>query len=293
MTRHPQTGCRRGLVRAAMLLSLTMPAAALAQSGVTTQKEPPATRKTDLPAAADLFARHVEALGGEQALRKLTSMHMTGQFEMPAGGIDAEMHVYQHAPNKTLVVIDIPGMGVIRRGFDGNVGWSLNPMEGPSLIEGKELAEIVEESDFYGELNYKKRYKSMETVDRKEFNGVTCHVVEAVTQTDMPRTIFFDVESGLQVGQEAMTETQMGSLKAITLMNDYKQFGDIRMPAKVVTKLPDVGMEQFFTITAVDFNKTPASEFKLPEEIQVLLKSRDDKPTTRPAKGSGTPESDG
>ena len=58
-----------------------------------------------------IIARHVEAIGGEDAIRAHTSMTIQGGFEMPAMGLSGEATIYLAAPDKGLLNIEIPGFG--------------------------------------------------------------------------------------------------------------------------------------------------------------------------------------
>ena len=44
----------------------------------------------------------------------------------------------QVAPNKMQMMTTIPGVGAIQVGFDGTTGWSVDPMQGPRVLAGKE-----------------------------------------------------------------------------------------------------------------------------------------------------------
>ena len=61
-----------------------------------------------------------------------------------------ELHML--APNRFLNVIEMGGVGRMSQGFDGTVGWSMNPVMGTQLLEGRSLEELRRSSDFYREL---------------------------------------------------------------------------------------------------------------------------------------------
>ncbi len=60
---------------------------------------------------------------------------------MPSSGVTGTLEIFGAKPNKTLLKISLGGIGEILEGFDGTIGWSLSPMTGPMLLEGKELEE--------------------------------------------------------------------------------------------------------------------------------------------------------
>ena len=79
-----------------------------------------------------IVARHVEAIGGEDAIRAYTSMTIKGGFEMPAMGMSGDATQYAMAPDKTLAKISLPGFGEIVNGVNGDIAWAEDPMQGPT-----------------------------------------------------------------------------------------------------------------------------------------------------------------
>src|SRR3712207_4925228 len=107
------------------------------------QAQSPAT--AGLPAARTLIDRYVQAIGGRDAVLRHSTIRYVGTFEVPAAGVKGDLSVVQAAPNKTAVTMTMPGMGQMLQGYDGSVGWSVNPMQGPRVLEGKELEQLREE----------------------------------------------------------------------------------------------------------------------------------------------------
>ncbi len=56
-------------------------------------------------------------------------------------------------PNKLLRKVEIPSVGHVESGYDGKVGWSIDPLAGPSLLTGRELSEIADDAWFDGTLH--------------------------------------------------------------------------------------------------------------------------------------------
>ena len=88
-----------------------------------------------------IIARYIEASGGEDAIRAHTSMTIKGGFEMPAMGMSGDTTTYAMAPDKTLAMITLPGMGEIVNGTNGDVAWAEDPMQGPRVLDGDMLAD--------------------------------------------------------------------------------------------------------------------------------------------------------
>src|SRR5687767_7018651 len=133
-----------------------------------------------LPSGRDLHAKYVAASGGAENIRKHTSMHMTAEFEIPAQGMKGNVEAWSVAPDKFLSVVEIPGLGTIKQGFDGSVGWGVNPMTGATVLTGKELAQMKEQADMHALLNPGKFTKSRETVEQTKFDGKDAYKVKVI-----------------------------------------------------------------------------------------------------------------
>jgi hypothetical protein len=99
-----------------------------------------------LPSASQVIARYVEAIGGRDAVMRHPTSRSVGTFEMPAAGLRGEMEILTAQPNRMVSVVNIPGLGTMRSGFDGTVGWSVDPIMGARLFSGAELESIRDQS---------------------------------------------------------------------------------------------------------------------------------------------------
>ena len=234
----------------------------------------PAARAADepakkLPAAKEVIAKYVKAIGGKEAILKQTSTHATGKFEMPAQGVSGTLEVFAAQPNKLLVKIDIAGFGKVSQGFDGKVGWTIDPAQGPMVLKDKMLEQISAESDFYGTLHDEKSYTSMETVELTKFEGKDCYKLKLVRKNGRESTEFYDVKTALLSGTVSTQDTALGALPVTSSVGEYREFGGVKMPTKVTQKIGPA--EQVLTITAVENNKVVEAEFELPAPIKTLV----------------------
>ncbi len=223
-----------------------------------------------VPAARQVVDRYVEALGGEAAIRAHETMVMTGSMEMVGQGMSAEMKIMAMAPNKMKMEITIPGLGNIQSGFDGEVGWSLNPMTGPMVLEGKELTQAMRQADFYSALHGEHLYQSMTNSGQVDFEGKPCWKLDLVTASGDAVTEYFNVETGLIDGMTQTQETQMGEVTVTTVTSDYKEFDGVKAPTRMAATMGP-GMEQAFVINSIAFDGVTEADFALPDGIKALV----------------------
>jgi hypothetical protein len=223
-----------------------------------------------LPSARSVLDKHLAAIGGRQAVLSHTSTRATGTLSMPAQGVTGAVEIYGAQPNRTLLKVSLDGVGEVLEGFDGTHGWSISPMTGPMLLEGKQLDEKRFDSEFHGELRNDNRYVSLTTLERVDFEGRPCYKIRLVRKTGGEDIEFYDVATGLKAGSITTRETQMGTVTGTAVERNYKKFGNLLQPTMVTSQVG--GLQQVITITAVDYDHVPASIFELPAGIKALLK---------------------
>lgn len=222
-----------------------------------------------LPAARSVVDDYVKALGGEKAVRKNKSMTLIGEIDIPAAGINGSLEIRAMAPNKLLFISEIPGMGLIREGFDGEVAWAMDPNMGPRVKDGAELNQASFQADFYAALHAPDRYKSMETVEKTDVDGTSCYKIRLVTRDDDEIFEYFDVDSGLMVGSEMEAETLMGTIKIFSKLADYRQINGVKLPTRMTQSIGP--MEQIMKFSDVSFDDVDPAVFELPAEIRALI----------------------
>ena len=226
----------------------------------------------DMPSAADVLAKYVAAIGGRDAVMKITSLKQTSTMLVPAVGLTADVDVYQAAPNKMATKSTIPGVGEMLQGTDGVVAWDANPMQGPRLLADKELAQMLESADFYGNMLYPAdRFSKMENTGVADFNGEKSYKLKLVRKNSGRETTqYFSVATGLIVGLETVQESQMGSMQVSSILSDYKDFGGVKFPTK--SELTMGANKLVMTVTNVMINGAPATAFDIPDAVKPLIK---------------------
>ena len=99
MTERIRWVLRAGVVLAALVI--------VGETGIAGQT--PATKPTPTP--AEIFARHIKAIGGESAQKSIRSIHAKGTFEMPAQGVSGPFDAMSARPAKMLMRVDVPSVG--------------------------------------------------------------------------------------------------------------------------------------------------------------------------------------
>ena len=215
-----------------------------------------------------MLKKYRVAIGGEEAIRKHTTRSVKGTFEIPAQGMKGDLSIMAAAPDMIRVMVTLPGLGELQRGYDGKLGWSIDPAIGPRLLEGSELAEFKHSADFYDDLHDPKKFKSITVVGKTVFEGQDCYELKLVKESGFEYTEFFSVATGLIVGGKLNASSQMGSVPVTSAVSEYKAFGGVLVPT--ITRQRMMGLEQLTTVISVSFDPIDPKAFELPPAIAAL-----------------------
>ena len=207
------------------LLTLTSVAA---QNGA-----PAAPKPAALPTVDEILDKYVKAIGGKEAIEKISSRAGKGTMELEGMSLSGPVEMYAKAPNKTAVFIDLQGVGKIANVFDGEKAYSASPMEGLRELSGAEFAQAKRNADFYQPLNFKKNFAKLEVKGKEKVGASETYVVEATPVTGDPQKLYFAADTGLLVRMDSDNETPQGKMSFEVYFSDYKDVDGIKVAHSV------------------------------------------------------------
>jgi mono/diheme cytochrome c family protein len=200
------------------------------------QPSDPAPKDAPLPSLDQILERYVQAVGGRQAIERVTSRVMKGS-RVGADGVLVPEEVYAKAPNKLLTVTSYPKL-VFRTGFNGTLGWAVANQERRDPPE-EVLAQLRREAEFYKETRLKELYPKMAVLGRASVGGREAYVVEATPSGGGgPEKLYFDVQTGLLVRKYAETKTVLGQFPTQTDYEDYREVDGVKLPFTIRWAIP-------------------------------------------------------
>ncbi len=232
---------------------------------------PTATETRPLPTAEAIHAKMIDFMGGREAFAEIGPVESIGTFSVPAMQMSGAMRTWSAPPNLMKVEVEIPGIGASLTGFDGTVGWSIDPVRGASLMEGEMLDQIKDEANSTAELDLLKRYDSATVTGREVFEGVECVVLKLVRGKTVEERFIVE-DTGELKGRRAKAPSPMGEIPTITVNEAWKTIGKHKVPSRIVMKM--MGMEQVMTIDEIKSEELPADTFALPPAIKALVEAK-------------------
>ncbi len=264
---------RTGSIRTGLAVALVSFAAAWGQTQPQIDPPVPVDKPadepgSDLPSAESLFEKHVEAMGGREALEKITSREITGRIRSDDQNFLARLHMWSAAPNKMRTDVDAPGMGKTSTVFDGDVGWRV-ANDTHQLIVGDQLVDLALTADFYGEASYEGRYKRIETLDKAVFNDRQVYRVKCQAHSGKLSVVLFDAETGFVIGAQTTMHTAKGRVQVVLVLLDYEDIGGMMWPKNIIQVTPEG--ETRISYRKFVVNEVDESVFERPEEVDALV----------------------
>jgi photosynthetic reaction center cytochrome c subunit len=213
--------------------------------------KPAAAPAPALPAAEEVFTKYLQALGGNAAISKITSVVHKGTVDMlipapptapgtppgPSAMGTAPAEFDRKIPGKQLVSILFPGRPANVAGYDGTIGWLTAPARentGDELALMKELAEFPPASKFR-EDHTKVQVEAVEKIDGHDAYRVvgTRHNGSAIDR------VYFDAQSGLLLRSYTTMQSVVGAFPEETNYDDYRDVSGVKMPYTIRLLSPE------------------------------------------------------
>lgn len=189
-----------------------------------------------LPTLDSVLAKHVAAIGGRDAQRRITSRVSRARVDVPGVSFGGKLDVYTKAPNKSLTVLNVEPMGLVKEGFAGRTGWSLG---GDSLdVENRLDSAVVADADFYWATKFSELYTRLKLAGKVKEGFREVYLVEGLRKGGAAENLYFDVETGLLVRRDVTLRTGKGPVRAEFYFGDWRERDGVKLPFKVTQVLP-------------------------------------------------------
>jgi outer membrane lipoprotein-sorting protein len=224
------------------------------------------------PSVDELIALNLKARGGEDKLRALQSMRITGKVAVQ--GMELPMIVSAKRPNLMRQEMQIQDKKVVTA-FDGEKAWMINPMmgaEAPQEVPGPQADMTRDQADFDGPfIDYKTKGHTIELVKgeapdgtEKLADGTRVYHLKVTRKGGRVQDIYLDAESAIEV--RTATEMAQGAqtFKIETELADYRPEQGIMVPHTVRNIMNGQAMLTM-SVDKIEFN-VPMEEafFRMP-----------------------------
>lgn len=237
------------------------------------------------PTVDQVLDTYVKALGGKEALEKITSRTSKGVYKIPSTGVNVSLEVYAKAPNSIMLKINISKSESIQRVFNGTQqeAWARDiNLDEVRPITGSELSLLKTKADFYWATKLKALYPKLTFKEKKTIeiplinqskDKKEVYILESKEEKRPVETFYFDTKTGLLLLYEVDTEIFVAEKKQVTqngntytdyfpdkqtipieiYYENYKEIDGVKVP--MVTRQSISNNNIIIELTSVEHNK--------------------------------------
>ena len=187
----------------------------------------PGKTKASLPAADQLLEKYLAAIGGAEALQKITSRVQKGTLTA-FGGEHFSVEVYSKAPDKRVSVMHLKG-GDSVTAFDGKHGWLSVPGRVHTMSAAENDAARID-AELYLPAHLKTLYQKFSVDSGEKIDGHDTYMVVGRTEGQPPLRLYLDKESGLLLRLIRYAETPLGRNPTQVDYADYREANGVKVP---------------------------------------------------------------
>jgi tetratricopeptide (TPR) repeat protein len=214
------------------MVSVSQPGATPVSSGMRIDTSGP------LPTADEVIAKYIEALGGQDRIRQVTSRVTRGRARVPGEFTDAPFELSEKSPNKSVMFVKPERLNRLGQGFDGTIGWVQAAPGGLHRVQGVELSELQRDCDFYAPLRLKANYPEVKLLGRVKIGYREAYLVEAKPSGGDAEKFYFETESGMLIRWDGVRSNWRERALIETYYDDWREVQGIKVPFRVTRSSP-------------------------------------------------------
>ena len=176
--------------------------------------------------ADQLIAKNLEARGGADKLRAVTSQHVLAKQRL-GGGLEAKTESWAIAPGHWRDEFSLQGLTAVEA-WDGAQAWAINPFEGrrdPQKLSADDAKDMIESADFTGPLlDYQAKGSKVEYLGTEDIDGTDAHKLRVTFKNGDSAVVYLDPDQFLEIrivhhrmirGQERVISTDVGEYEKV------------------------------------------------------------------------------
>ncbi|MBC2607375.1 hypothetical protein [Pelagicoccus albus] len=213
-----------------------------------------ASARAALPdSVIEVLEANLEASGGREALEAIKSSRLKGTLAIEAMNMTGSSMVVQAYPDKIYSEQVLPGLGTMTQGYDGEIGWANDPMQGFRYLGEAEIAALKQNESFSDILDFESSFSSGELLPDEEVRGEPAAVLKLVSAaTELPETRYYSKESWLLLRVDTIAVSPMGEIKAVMDFLEYGNQDGIVYPTRM--ELNNMGVIIVITFDSLELN---------------------------------------
>ena len=188
------------------------------------------------PTADSILEKYVAALGGADAIQKVTSR--VGKGAINTSGKDTAIEVFTKAPNKRVTITHNEGSDSFTA-FDGTIGWMGSTGRPAREMSAADAKGSALDSEFYLPLRMKEVFTQLRPGRPDKIGDVSVMTLTGTRPGLPPVRFFFDANSGLLLRVVRYTENPLGRMPVQIDYADYRDVDGVKTPFRWTLSRPN------------------------------------------------------
>jgi len=235
--------CHRGQIKPVSIPSTQKEADAPAQDSYFSEAElaDPPRPPVGLPAASDILAKYVTALGGKSAIENISTRLEKGTIHFGSGPPFGVERITK-SPAKQIFTVHLAA-GESRTAFNGRTGWLSFPGSPIREMHHSDFPGARLDGNLHLPLDLASLYTTMESIEQIKMGSSEAILVFARNHGQPPLELYFDRNSGLLLRELRFAETPLGLNPTRIDFGDYADFDGVKVPRHLIIAGPGRRLE--------------------------------------------------
>ncbi len=203
---------------------------------------------------AQIISNYIKAIGGEEAIKKITSLQQTGEMEVQ--GQKLAVNIKNMAPNLSSMEMIAMGQTLVKQVYNGKTGYSIQ-MGQKAELTGDDLAEKKDDKGYGTQLYYATDGTKIESAGTAKVGTADAFKLNITSPSGKKKTEYYDTKSGLLLKEESTSTKGTVEMSQSTEYSNYKKVGDVLFPFTLTQSVSTPQGSQEFSIVIKDIKVNP------------------------------------
>jgi hypothetical protein len=174
--------------------------------------------------AEEIVAKHIDAIGGAEAWKKVNSVKMEGTMQGQGAELAVTITVLNgKGARQDLSIMGMTGYQIVTP----TEGWNYMPFQGqttPEAMTAEDLAESQDDLDAQGNLiDYAAKGHTVELMGKDDVDGTECFKLKITKKGGKSETIFVDPKSYLILRRVKLRKANGQEIEVATNYSNYEK----------------------------------------------------------------------
>lgn len=181
-----------------------------------------------LPTADAVLTNYSKLTAGTNTAGRITSRIIRGRINIPGLSSGGKFEFYATNDGKSLTVISVDSLDVVKQGFDGRAGWTSSHNGSKAVGLPEDI--VVAVSDFYRDVKLNELYPKTKLLGKVKEGDREIYLIEAAPRSGAAERLYFDTQSGLLVHRDFTRTSTRGPIQSEIYFSDWRNVDGFRLP---------------------------------------------------------------